>query len=175
LPVDDLLAIVDGRMRDFDLRPFADIAELEGYAQAIGGRLGGLLMRALGEQGEAEQAAAYGIGVAWALVGLLRSALQLAREGRSVLPGLEAEEVLANDQVAREVSRKVSERAKIHLNNSRLQIKRAYRPALLLAVPARDFLHILQRNDYNLADQRLHLIKRSAPLRMLLAAWLGKI
>jgi phytoene/squalene synthetase len=174
LPVDELMAIIDGRMRDLDHRPFADIDELSAYAEATGGGLARLLMVALGGHDEGEQMAARHVGSAWALLGLLRSALQLAREGRSVLPGLEANEVLANNKVARDAACQVSLRAKALLAIPRSRIRRERRPALLVIVPARDFLRLLSENDHDLADQRLANMRRSAPLRMLLATWLGR-
>lgn len=85
LPRDLLEALIDGRERDFDDAPFADLAEVENYVSGTSGALGAAMM---GVQGGdlAAQALARRAGIAFGLVGLARAVPFHAGQGRWLLP-----------------------------------------------------------------------------------------
>ena len=83
-----LMGLIDGRERELDAAPTADVGRLRDRAA----RTGGLLAEAMAEtvSGAAEGAAALpparALGTGWALTGLLRAARPRAAGGRPVLP-----------------------------------------------------------------------------------------
>jgi phytoene synthase len=68
-----LEAMIDGRERDLDDRPLADLAELAAYAEATSSRLVESMLPVLGVAGDPAHEAARHAGRAWALVGLVRA------------------------------------------------------------------------------------------------------
>lgn len=78
--------LIDGRESDLDAEPPVDLAALENYAEATSASLVGLALDILGAQGEPGRTAGRHLGVAWALVGLLRAIPFHARAQRCYLP-----------------------------------------------------------------------------------------
>jgi NADH dehydrogenase [ubiquinone] 1 alpha subcomplex assembly factor 6 len=78
--------LIDGRRRDLDDRPPADLAELVVYAEATAGALNELALAILGAEGEEVDTAARNIGIAWALTGLMRALPLSVSQGRIWLP-----------------------------------------------------------------------------------------
>jgi NADH dehydrogenase [ubiquinone] 1 alpha subcomplex assembly factor 6 len=86
-------ALVDARQTDLDNEPFADLHALIDYADATSASLNMLMLEALcGGDALAEDQwdevceASRGIGIAWALTGLMRVIPHWAGQGRSPLP-----------------------------------------------------------------------------------------
>ena len=156
--------------RDFDLRGEApeSLAALETYAESSSARLTWLALEVLGEGGAAAMAAGRAVGIAYALVGLLRALPFHARAKRLYLPrdlcaaaGLridqEVFELRCSPALARVVAQ-VAAAAAGHLAAARAQretVPRAALPALLPAVLAGADLARLERAGYDPFDRRL--------------------
>ena len=81
-----LVALIDGREKDIDDTPCADLADLTAYADATSGALAAMSARLCGAQDDASIAAASAIGRGWALTGILRAASFHAGARRCYLP-----------------------------------------------------------------------------------------
>jgi phytoene synthase len=78
--------LIDARAADLPGTPPPTLAALEEYCEASSGCLVHLAAEALGVRGEAVSGAARGVGIAYALAGLLRAMPHHAAAGRSYLP-----------------------------------------------------------------------------------------
>jgi len=87
-------ALIDGRERDFDDAPFANLAEAEAYVSGTSGALGTAMMTIFGGDMAAQELARRA-GIAFGLVGLARAVPFHAGQGRWLLPDdrLRAEDV----------------------------------------------------------------------------------
>jgi len=79
-------ALIDAREADLDDRPPPSLASLEAYAAATSGSLVLLALEALGVRGPDAEEAGRGIGIAYALAGLLRAVPFHAGARRLYLP-----------------------------------------------------------------------------------------
>ncbi len=86
-------ALLDARQIDLANEPFADLHALIDYADATSASLNMLMLEALRgsdslpeQQWDAVHEAARGIGIAWAMTGLMRAIPHWAGQGRSPLP-----------------------------------------------------------------------------------------
>jgi NADH dehydrogenase [ubiquinone] 1 alpha subcomplex assembly factor 6 len=86
-------AMIDARELDLDDAPPASMAALEDYCAATSGRLQRLALEALDAGGEEAAEAAREVGIAYALVGLIRAIPFHARARRSFIPADVAAEV----------------------------------------------------------------------------------
>lgn len=154
--VERLLA---ARELDMEDRPLADLAALEAYAEATSAGLSRLALDQLGVVDAASHAAARHVGIAWALVGLLRALPFHATRRRLYLPatllehtGTDPEAVLAgrfDPGLGRAVER-VAATAHAHLRAGReIAVPRAAVAALLPAVLAERHLARLGRIGYD--------------------------
>src|SRR5690606_5822043 len=82
----DFDILLDTRERDVGDDAFADVMDLESYAEGTSARLTALAFQVLGVKDEASRAAGRHVGVAWALTGLMRAVLFQARANRVPLP-----------------------------------------------------------------------------------------
>jgi len=78
--------LIEAREADLAGTPPPTLAALEDYCEASSGRLVQLASEALDFRGEAASAVSCGVGIAYALAGLLRAMPYHAAEGRSYLP-----------------------------------------------------------------------------------------
>ena len=85
-PEAEFETLLRARERDLDDAPFADLAELEEYADDTSGTLNALALAALKVEDEASVAAGRLVGRGWALTGLMRAAGYHARHRRHQLP-----------------------------------------------------------------------------------------
>lgn len=149
--------LVDARALDLTEEPPADLAALEDYAEGTAASLVSLGCEALGVRAPAAHAAARHVGIAWALVGLVRAVPFHAARRRLYLPrdllegaGMTAEEVFQRRPppgLAR-VAGQVLDAAERRLADARAQVPevpRAARPALLPAALAELYLARLRR------------------------------
>ena len=79
-------ALLEAREEDLESEGPADLAALERYSAATGGRLTELMVRASGTDSGPAPEAGRQVGTAWALVGTLRAAPHAAAQGRVTLP-----------------------------------------------------------------------------------------
>jgi NADH dehydrogenase [ubiquinone] 1 alpha subcomplex assembly factor 6 len=153
--VERLLA---ARELDMEDRPIADLAALEAYADGTAATLGHLALDLLGVADAPSRSAARHVGIAWAMVGLLRAVPFHASQRRLYLPltlldqvGVDPEAVLAGRFDARlgHAITQVAATATAHLDAARGRFPRAAMPALLPAVLARRHLERLRRTECN--------------------------
>jgi phytoene synthase len=177
---DDFEPLLVGRELDFDPAPLADLAALEAYADGTSATLVGLAVRLLGADDEATRQAARHVGIAWALVGVLRAVPFLAQRRRSLLPadlvaaaGLDLDALHEGrpGPALAVVARQLGACAGTHLAAARrLRVARAARTALLPATLADMHLRRLGRAGFALFDPGL---RRPDPgVWRLLLAWL---
>jgi NADH dehydrogenase [ubiquinone] 1 alpha subcomplex assembly factor 6 len=138
--------LIDARETDLADEPPASLAAVEDYAEATSARLLYLALEVLGVHNLAAAEAARHIGIAYALVGLLRL---LSVRTRPIFP--------AGIAVQQGVSELVAAASR-HLDASRVYpnaIPRAALPALLPAIIAQRFLTRLKRAGCNPFDPAL--------------------
>ncbi|MBF0371934.1 MAG: squalene/phytoene synthase family protein [Alphaproteobacteria bacterium] len=177
--------MIEARESDLDDAPHADVAALEAYAEATAGELAGLSLGVLGARSEAERAAGRHVGIAWALIGLLRAVPFMASHGRLALPldrlaahGVHSRDVLAGTASPglAKVVEEIAARAGEHLARSRdhrRAVARRALPALLLGVQAERYAQALARAGFNPFAARPPPPGTGTP-RMALAALTGR-
>lgn len=178
--------LIDAREADLDDAAPASLEALVAYAEATSSSLVALALEALDVRGEAATAAAREVGIAWALVGLLRAVPFHAQRRRLYLPQdlMAATSVKAGELFERgrasglpQVVERVAARAREHLvaaRRLRPRLPHAALPALLLATLADAYLAALRRARYDpfaLDQQRKRPLK---PVRLTIAAALGR-
>jgi NADH dehydrogenase [ubiquinone] 1 alpha subcomplex assembly factor 6 len=137
--------LIDAREEDLGEAPWASLAALEDYAEATSARLVYLALESLGVREPAANKAAFHIGVAYALAGLLRAMPFRARAGRLIIPDDIAEQTRldANDYRAlrctpalRAATAAIAAAASRHLVSARAHRRSIERPALPALLPA---------------------------------------
>jgi len=172
----DFDTLLNTRERDVGDDDFADVADLESYADGTSARLTSLALQILGVHDEASRAAGRHVGIAWALTGLMRAVLFHARADRVPLPqdllagaALTPHDVQERRNAARlsGVIEQVAQTARAHLNKARSYRadKRAI-PALLPATLADSYLKGFARRNYDVFDPR-HALQRPAVGRLI--------
>jgi len=185
LPAEPFRRLIEGRRRDLDDEPPADLAQLEDYARETAAPLARLMLRVLGCEDRAASAGD-GVATAWALTGVLRAVRADAARGRVRLPadllagaGLDRHALSQRrpepDRIAR-VAAPVAERARALLTEATGQrAPRGALPVLAVAPLARAHLRRLARAGHDPFAPR---IGDPDPLRALRVAWvqaLGRI
>lgn len=179
-------AILDARERDLDEMPPESLDDLEGYAAATSGALVQLALEVLDVRDSASLTAGRHIGVAWALIGLIRAVPFHAAQRRLMLPGdlagqaqLDLHDLfeLRRPAEVRPVVRDVAAQARAHLDTAaahRNQVPRQARPALLPATLARGYLDILAKADHDPFDARVQMPLPGRAWRLLWASTTGR-
>jgi phytoene synthase len=179
--------LIDARARDLYDEPPKTTDDLISYAEETSSTVVWLALEALGvPSGGAETEAGRAVGIAWALVGLLRAMPHHLRQRRSYLPqDLEAahavdrrtmDELKGSPQLAAAVQA-LAGRARGFLSEARSvrgSVPAAALPALLPAVLADGYLRRLARAGYDVFDPRLGLRPGLMSLRLALHATLGR-
>ena len=160
--------LIDAREADLEPDPPADLAALESYAEATSSSLLELalaVMHAPDAPDATTQEAGRRIGIAWALIGLVRAVPFHARRKRLYLPqdlvGAEGLDLAALFELRRSaalsaVARRLGERAGTLLAEAtRRRPTRRALPALLPAVQAKAHLRTLARADHDPFDPAL--------------------
>jgi len=172
--------LIDAREQDMEPDPPADLPALLDYARGTSSTLVELALEVLGRPDSATREAGRALGIAWALLGLLRAVPFHAAQRRLYLPASLMEEAgLRPGQLfeggsspeLREVVRRLAEEAERWLKEARRRqdaVTRQYQPALLPAVLARGHLHRLAAAGYDTFDARVHL---PPPGRIWSLAW----
>lgn len=172
--------LIDAREADLEDTPPATLAALTEYAEATSAPLTMLALRVLGVRGEAPDQAARDVGIAWALVGLIRAIPFHAAARRRTLPddvlaqaGASSRDLLElrphaglNKAVAR-----VAQAASQHLARARKRrnVPKQALPALLPARLADGYLRLAGKCDYDPFDDRLAGPLPSRALRLIVA------
>lgn len=139
--------IIDAREADLDEQPPATIGDLKRYAEGTSSSLVSLALEVLGEGHGAGHLAGRHVGLAWALVGVLRALPFHVASGRILIPGdvqrqydLDLGSVHRGEspEGLKQAVRSVAEIAAEHLRHARGQkrVPAAALPALLPAVLA---------------------------------------
>jgi len=174
----DFDVLLATRERDVGDDEFADVADLESYADGTSARLTSLALQILGVKDEASRTAARHVGIAWALTGLMRAVLFHARANRVPLPqdllagaALTAHDVQERRNAARlgAVIAQVAHTARAHLDKARgLRARVDHRAlaALLPATLADSYLSGLEKRRYDVFDPR-HALQRPAVGRLI--------
>ena len=175
--------MIHSRIKEFDENGFANIHELESFAEQTSGALHQIGLEILGvEQPEAIQAARH-VGLAWALVGFCRSVPYHARRRRLYLPqDLLASENLSPNSVMsmtdgmrlRPIIAAIDTLAMEHLTAARLlkpHVPQRALPVLLPAILAARYSCDLRRWDCNpfaLQEETTPILRQ---LRLIWASW----
>jgi phytoene synthase len=159
--------LIDAREQDMESDPPADLAALVDYARGTSGTLTELALEVLGRPDSAVREAGRALGIAWALIGLLRAVPFHAGQRRLYLPAsLAAEAGLspgqlfergaspAVDRVVRQLAEE-SRRWLAQAEGARRAVDRRFQPAFLPASLARGHLRRLSAAGYNPFDVRV--------------------
>jgi phytoene synthase len=179
--------IIDAREADLADAPPADLAALEAYAEESSVPLVSLALEALGARGAACDEAARGVGIGFALAGLLSAVPFHARQRRLYLPadlltaqGIDVERTLFElkpPPALAGIAAQIAARAASHLAHARAQRKavpRAAIPALLPAVIASRGLARLSHAGHDVFSPRLRHPDGMLIARLALAAAMGR-
>jgi NADH dehydrogenase [ubiquinone] 1 alpha subcomplex assembly factor 6 len=153
--------LIDARERDMEPGPPADMAELLRYAEGTSSTLVELALEVLGEPAPAVREAGRNLGIAWALVGLLRAIPFHAAQHRIYLPatiaaeaGLDLEQPFergASPALKKAVQSVACEAGHwlARARQRRSEVARRFQPALLPAVLAEGHLRRLAAAGYD--------------------------
>jgi len=122
--------LIDAREKDLDDAAPTSLAALEDYAEAVSGRLIYLALEMLGVGDPVARQAAFHVGIAYGLAGLLRAMPYQARASRPLVPA----------EIAAAASRHLALARQL-----RSAVARAAFPALLPAIVAERYLRRLRR------------------------------
>jgi NADH dehydrogenase [ubiquinone] 1 alpha subcomplex assembly factor 6 len=159
--------LIDARERDMEAEPPADLPALLDYAQGTSSTLTELALEVLGRPGPAVREAGRALGIAWALLGLVRAVPFHAAQRRLYLPvSLTEEAGLRPSQLfdrgsspqLRQVARRLTEEAARWLaaaQQGRGEVGRQFQPAMLPATLARGHLRRLAAAGYDPFDARV--------------------
>ena len=183
LPRAPFETLLDARELDMADTPPADLADLVAYAEGTSGSLTRLALAILGENGAAAATAGRHVGIAWALIGLMRAVPFHAAAGRVYLPqslcrewGLDSAAIGPGTPLSPVVSAIVRE-ARRHLQAAAAlgpQVPRKALPALLPATLARGYLKTLEKTGFNPFDGRVQAAGAGRIVRLVAAGLRGR-
>jgi phytoene synthase len=168
--------VLDARAFDLDDAPPPDLAALVDYADATSATLSALSLEVLGADGDGVRHAARDVGIAWALVGLVRAVPFHARARRLYLPaelnrraGLDVLELFdrGGTEGLSSVVGTIAETADDYLSSARSlrgEVPERALPALLPATLAEGYLRQLHKCGFDPFDAR---VQTGRPLRHL--------
>ncbi|HEY6335561.1 MAG TPA: phytoene/squalene synthase family protein [Alphaproteobacteria bacterium] len=178
--------LIDARELDLEDAPPSTLDALEAYAEGTSSTLVALALEALDAKTTDADAVSRPLGIAWALVGLLRAVPFHAQRRRLYLPqdlmddaGVNPSELFEHGRTPGlpSVVRAVASRARRHLalaRRYRAGLPRAALPALLPGILADGYLAELRRAGYDPFALDLLRQRPWRPLRLLLASALGR-
>jgi phytoene synthase len=179
--------LIDGRAFDLGDQPPESVPALIGYAESTSSTLVWLALEALGAgRSEAAHDAARAVGIAWAIVGLIRAMPHHLRQGRVYLPADLEAEFSVERRSLREMKRSpglaaavesLAAHARGHLDEARA-LRRGVPadalPALLPAALADGHLRRLARVQYDVFDPRLGQRPGLLSARLAMRAMMGR-
>jgi phytoene synthase len=172
--------LIDAREQDMEPDPPADLPALLDYARGTSSTLVELALEVLGRPDDRTREAGRALGIAWALLGLLRAVPFHAAQRRLYLPAALMEEAsLGPGQLfehgsspeLREIVRRLADEAERWLEEARRgrkMVARRYQPALLPGVLAQGHLSRLAASGYDPFDAR---VQQPPPGRIWSLAW----
>lgn len=179
--------MIDARAFDLGDDPPETLADLLDYARAMSSGLMRLAVEVLDAPDDAAAAdAAAHVGIAWALIGLIRAMPHHLRQRRLYLPRDITEEAGTDLRATRELKptpglaaavERLAAVARDELGKARAHrgaVPRAAHPALLPAALADGYLRRLRRAGYNVFDPRLAARPGLMALRLTLSAARGR-
>ncbi|MDA8229987.1 MAG: squalene/phytoene synthase family protein [Magnetospirillum sp.] len=166
VPAHPLLRLLDGRERDLSGETFADLDDLEAYAEATAATLTEAALAALGATDESSLEAGRRVGIACALVGLARALPHHLSIGRLAVPP-PALSGTGQVRIAADRARRLLDEA------GRRPVARNAVPALLPATYAAAHLRRLERAGWDVSAPHLGRY-RPMPLRLAVNALLGR-
>jgi phytoene synthase len=161
--------LIEAREQDMQPDPPADLPALQRYAEETSSTLVELALSVLGQPAAEVREAGRAVGIAWALVGLLRALPFHAAQRRVYLPAaMMADAGLTptmlfdrrSSPALAEVARAVAAKAREALAAGRRhpgQVPRRFQPALLPATLADGYLRRLAASGYDPFDARVQL------------------
>jgi len=186
LPVAGLMRLIDGRERDLEPDPPADLAALEDYATATAAGLVELALAVLGADAPIARDAARQVGIAHGLAGLLLAVPFRAAYGRIDLPQDLLDQARLHPAAVKEakgdprlieIVRVIARHAADHLTAARAQRRQVPQTALPALLPGLLAEHALARLAAAGHDPFAPLLRRpdfSLSLRLTWAAWRGR-
>ncbi|MGB3289991.1 MAG: presqualene diphosphate synthase HpnD [Burkholderiaceae bacterium] len=180
LDADRLYAIVEGMEMDLDQARYADWAGLRKYCWHAAGVVGELSAGIFGYTRPETRVYAEKLGLAFQLTNIIRDVGDDARRGRIYLPveDMQRFEVTAAEIIERkhserfvELMRFQTERARQCYREAMLALpeadRRAQRPGLMMAAIYHALLREIERDNWQVLDQRISL----TPIRKFWLAW----
>jgi phytoene synthase len=180
LSADKLLAVIEGMEMDLDQTRYLDWAGLKKYCWHAAGVVGELSAGIFGYTQPATMDYAEKLGLAFQLTNIIRDVGDDARRGRIYLPledlqrfGVRASEIIDRQHSDRFVAlmRFQTERARLCYREAMLALppedRRAQRPGLMMAAIYHALLHEIERDNWQVLDQRISL----TPIRKFWLAW----
>lgn len=161
---DDLL---DAREKDIDFKSPESMEELSNYAIQTSSNLFYLLLAAAGVNCKVAKEAAYHAGLAYAIVGFMRSMKYNVYYGRLMLPedlmekeGITCDDVLngKNLEKTKSIVKALCDKAEVNLNHTRNLIKGTVGEAKSILLPVcivDTFLKRIKKCDYDLFNSNL--------------------
>jgi phytoene synthase len=175
-----LQSVIDGCEMDLSQTRYLDFIALERYCHLVAGIVGEVAARIFGQTVAATTEYAHRLGLAFQLTNIIRDVGEDARRGRIYLPvndmqqfGVKASEILERTYSDRFVALMRHQAERAHgLYEGAFSLlppedRRAQKPGLMMASIYRTLLREIERDDFQVLDQRVSL----TPLRKLWLAW----
>ncbi|MDH4377001.1 MAG: presqualene diphosphate synthase HpnD [Ramlibacter sp.] len=175
-----LLAVVEGCQMDLTQSRYLDFAALERYCHLVAGVVGEVAARIFGQADPITTAYAHKMGLAFQLTNIIRDVGEDAMRGRIYLPISELQrfDVKAHELLQRQDSERFralmafqAERAHALYDEALALLpavdRRSQKPGLMMASIYRTLLREIERDQFQVLQQRVAL----TPLRKLWLAW----
>jgi phytoene synthase len=183
LPRKYLDELIDAREHDLEPAPFAEMRDLESYADSTSGHVMRLAARILGARSALDEFAG-SAGISYAFMGILRAIPFHASRGRVLLPrdhllaaGLTPEEVVTGRALTlRAVTGTIALAARDHLTRARrYPVRRRFLPALLPASLVPPYLRVMARPEFDFFKHSTDLSVARRQLALLAAMMRGRV
>ena len=175
-----LLAVIEGCRMDLEQTRYLDFAGLARYCHLVAGVVGEVAARIFGQTQDATTAYAHKLGLAFQLTNIIRDVGEDAMRGRIYLPVNELQQfdVKAHEITKRQYSERFTalmrfqaERAHRCYDEALALLpaadRRAQKPGLMMASIYRTLLREIERDNFQVLNQRTSL----TPLRKFWLAW----
>ena len=175
-----LLAVIEGCQMDLEQTRYLDFAGLARYCHLVAGVVGEVAARIFGQTQDATTAYAHKLGLAFQLTNIIRDVGEDAMRGRIYLPVNELQQfdVKAHEITKRQYSERFTalmrfqaERAHRCYDEALALLpaadRRAQKPGLMMASIYRTLLREIERDNFQVLNQRTSL----TPLRKFWLAW----
>jgi phytoene synthase len=175
-----LQAVIDGCQMDLEQTRYLDFAGLERYCHLVAGIVGEVAARIFGQTDPATTAYAHKLGLAFQLTNIIRDVGEDALRGRIYLPVSELQQfdVKAHEVLDRKYSDRFKALMKFQADRARKLYeeaiallppadRRSQKPGLMMASIYRTLLDEIERDGFQVLNQRVSL----TPLRKFWLAW----